>query len=160
MRRLIPVLLFGLGIGAGVAVSELAAPDARAENGLAAHREVPRPTADRGLTASDVRRILRQELATIASPSVHDAPVDELQTAAEEVGEPPELAAERDHAYVEVTRRVDEAWSEGAWDDDDARFVRARLARMRPEDGQAVREQIMVALNAGEIEDRLRDAPF
>lgn len=118
------------------------------------------PTGGHGepLDAPTLRRVLRQELASLAPGPAPSAPAAAEPSDVRE--EDPEVAAEHDAAFAEATKRVEDALYEGVWDEQDATFLRPRLARLRPEDRDEVLARLVPALNSGEVEQRVAGIPF
>lgn len=160
MRTVTPFVL-GLACGAGAFLAwQTGEEPARADRGEEA------PGADgtessgcrEALDAPTLRRVLRQELAGLAVEAAPPAPTaPEAPHVAEE---DPETAAEHDATFVEVTERLDQALYEGVWDEDDAVFLRPRLARLRSDDRDEVMAQLVPALNSGELVQRVDGMPF
>jgi hypothetical protein len=103
-----------------------------------------------GLSAQDVRDVVREELA--ARPAVVPTPKAVVPT--------PEQVARSAEAHARARRVLDDAIAAGRWTDDDARTVGHLLGSLTPDDALDLYQTLFPALNDGTVRAEITGAPF
>jgi hypothetical protein len=133
------------------------APAAFAASPIASESaQVPGPAgvSSGGLTADDVRRVVREELA-VALRESRTGPL----AAGEAVAPVPPTPAQ-DAALLRANQLLAGAISRRQWTDDDADTLRAELHTLTPEQQGEVLRQYAVAVNQGRIVPQSDRPPF
>lgn len=120
------------------------------ERGSAPETTVGFPAGERGLTAEDIRRVVREELAArYASSQATNAPA---------VPEPPTAA--QSAAASQAQSVLETAIAKRNWGDTDAEALRAVFDQLSPDQQAEVLRQYAQAVNQGRLVPQTDRVPF
>jgi hypothetical protein len=150
-RTVSAIALAGLGLGGGYLLGALPAPSLPPAQVVHDVVERAPPGGDRGVSAAELRRVVREELA--AAPGQRAvAPGVDLAPAAPPPGNPVALA--------DGLRRVDQAIAQQRWTRDDAAALGRALDAMSVDQRAQVLRTLVPAINRGAIKLAYRGEPF